>query len=256
MSQPASSSPSSTEVFCVFCGSGNPRANGRCSQCGRDLFVGTSESDPQAEVAQSNTESPAPEARSTDHYAIQAHPRGINTKQMIVLWYGAVACVVVAVLSGSSTVGALVAVLVLTGLSVLTLSHHPNVRKKIVAVSVIGPILLLVLCVAGFNYFPRPSNRLSNVSPDSIALFDLHMSLSSSCGEVTGRVRNHSERTLKSIKFRVTLSDSTGPIDGADSSAFVEVPSGETRSFSTSVCGLRESTGWTWSYDVLEVRGE
>ena len=130
MSQPASSSPSSTEVFCVFCGSGNPRANGRCSQCGRDLFVGTSESDPQAEVAQSNTESPAPEARSTDHYAIQAHPRGINTKQMIVLWYGAVACVVVAVLSGSSTVGALVAVLVLHRFVSSYVVSSPQCAKK------------------------------------------------------------------------------------------------------------------------------
>jgi len=175
---------------------------------------------------------------------------------MIVLWYGAVACVVVAALSGSSAVGALVAVLVLTGMSVLTLSHHPNVRKKIVAAWVIGPILLLVLCVAGFIYFSRRSNRLSDVSPDTIALFDLHMSLSYSCGEVTGRVRNHSERTLKSIKLRITLSDSTGPIDGADASTFVEVPAGETRSFSASVCGLRESPGWTWSYSLLEVRGE
>jgi len=243
-------------VFCVFCGSGNPRASGRCSQCGRDLFVGSSEPEPQVEAAQSNTASPTPEAPSTVQSAVQAHPRGINTKQMIVLWYGAVACVVVAVLSGSSTVGALVAVLVLTGMSVLTLSHHPNVRKRIVPVWVIGPILLLVLCVAGFIYFSRPSNRLSDVSPDSIALFDLHMSLSNSCGEVTGRVRNQSERTLKSIKLRITLSDSTGPIDGADASAFVQVPSGETRSFNASVCGLRESPGWTWSYSVLEVRGE
>jgi hypothetical protein len=256
VSQPASSSPTSTEVFCVFCGSGNPRENERCSQCGRALFLGSSESEPQVEVAKSNTESPAPEAPSTDHSAVQARPRGINTKQMIVLWYGAVACVVVTVLSGSSTVGALVAVLVFTGMSVLTLSHHPNVRKKIVAVWVIGPILLLVLCVAGFIYFSRRSSRLSDVSPDSIALFDLHMSLSYSCGEVTGRVRNHSERTLKSIKLRITLSDSKGPIDGADASAFVEVPSGETRSFNASVCGLRESPGWTWSYSVLEVRGE
>jgi hypothetical protein len=224
VSQPASSLSDSTEVFCVFCGSGNPRANGRCSQCGRDLFLGSSESEPQVVAAQSDTGSPAPEASSTDQSAVRAHPRGINTKQMIVLWYGAVACVVVAVLSGSSTVGALVAVLVLTGMSVLTLSRHPNVRKKIVAVWVIGPILLLVLCVAGFIYFSRPSNRLSDVSPDSIALFDLHMSLSYSCGEVTGRVRNHSERTLKSIKFRIMLSDSTGPIDGADASASVDVP--------------------------------
>jgi hypothetical protein len=256
VSQPASSLPSSTEVFCVFCGSGNARGNGRCTRCGRDLFLGISESEPQAEAAQSNTESPVPEAPSTDHSTLQAHPRGINATQMIVLWYGAAACVAVALLSGSSTVGALVAVPVLTGMSVLTLSHHPNVRKKLVAVWVIGPILGLALCAAGFIYFSRPSSRLSDVSPDSIALFDLHMSLSSSCGEVTGRVRNHSERTLQSIKFRVTLSDSTGPIDGADASAFVEVPSGETRSFSTSVCGLRESPGWTWSYSVLKVRGE
>lgn len=256
VSQPASSMPGTTEVFCVFCGSGNPRANARCSQCGRDLFLGSSESEPQVKAAQSSSELPAREAPSKDHSAVPAHPRAINTKQMIVLWYGAVACVVVAVLSGSSTVGALVAVLMLTGMSVLTLSHHPNVRKKIVAVWVIGSILLLILVVAGFIYFSRPSNRQSAVSPNSIALFDLNMSLSYNCGQVTGRVRNQSEKTLKSIKFRVTLSDSTGPIDGADASVFVEVPPGETRSFNANVCGLRESPGWTWNYSVLEVQGE
>jgi len=255
MSAPASTLPSSTEVFCVFCGSGNKSVNARCSQCGRDLFLGSSESEPQVEATRSNTETPAPTPLSSDHSAVSP-PRGINTKQMIALWYGAVACVVVAMLSGSSTVGALVAVVMLTGMSVVTLSHHTNVRKKVVAVWVIGPILLLVLCAVGFVYFSRPSNRLSAVSPDSIAMFDLHMSLSYRCGEVTGRVRNHSEKTVKSIKFRITLSDSTGAIDGADASALVEVPSGETRSFSTSVCGLRESPGWTWSYSVLEVRGE
>jgi len=113
-----------------------------CRQCGRDLFLGNSVSEPEVKASQSTTDSPATEAPS-DHSATQRLPRGINTKQLVVLWYGAVACVVVAVLSGSSTVGALVAVLVLTGMSVLTLSHQPNVRKKLVAVWVIGPIVLL-----------------------------------------------------------------------------------------------------------------
>jgi hypothetical protein len=241
VSQPASSSPSTTEVFCVFCGPGNAGTNGRSDQCGRELFVGNLGSDAHAPATESNVEASVPQATSPEHSAVHTHRLGINTKQMIVLWYGVLACVVVAVLSGSSTVGALVAVLAFTGMSVLTLSHRPNVRKKIVAFWVIGPILLLVLCATGFIYFSRPSNRLSDISPDSIALFDLHMSLSYGCGEVTGRARNHSTRTLKSIKFRITLSDSNGPIDGADASAYVEVPSGETRSFNTRVWAQRIS---------------
>jgi flagellar biosynthesis protein FliQ len=85
--------------------------------------------------------------------------------------------VLVAVLSTSTTIGTLVAILAITGMSVLTLSNQPRLHKKIVALWVFGPVLLSILCGAGFVYFSRASNHLSNISSDSINLFDLHMSL-------------------------------------------------------------------------------
>ncbi len=256
VSQPTSSSSNSNQVFCVFCGSENPKADTQCTRCGRELFIGVVESVPQEHSSALNTEPTVPESPPTEQPAPTILHRGINTKQMIVLWYGALACVVVAIISGSSTVGAFLAVIVFTGMAVFTLSQQPNVRKQVVAIWVIGPLALSTLCVASIIYFPRNRDHLSDISPDSIILFDTKMSLGSYCGEVTGRVRNQSDKAVKSIKVRITLSDSTGPIDGADAYASVEVPPGETRSFNTSACGLRESPGWTWNYKVLEVRGE
>jgi hypothetical protein len=175
---------------------------------------------------------------------------------MIVLWYGATAAIGVVVASGS-TIGICFGLLIGTGVIIFTLSEHPRVRKKRVAFWVLGPISALCLIFGGLLLFEsKPSLRLVSVPATSAELFDLHMQLSYACGEITGRVRNHSEKTLKSIKVRVELSDPTGTIDGADTDISVEVPSGETRSFSSSVCGLRESPGWTWSYNVLEVRGQ
>ena len=241
-------------MFCVSCGAENFETYKNCTRCGAELFLGKSGlKELQHKAVEPVTDEHSPAISS--HHTSPVN-RGISTKQMIVLWYGVLGTITIIITSGS-TLGITVAVLVLTGTTIYTLSPHPNVRRKQIVLWVVGPTVAVCGVGAGlFLYQSKPSYHLSAIPGGSVELFDTKMSLSSYCGEITGRLRNHSSMHVKSVKLHITLSDTTGAIDGGDSEANVDVPASETRSFNSSICGLRETPGWTWSYSIVEIRGE
>jgi hypothetical protein len=224
-----------------------------CKSCGKELFLGERVATPSSK----QTPSPSIPGQSPISILEPARTRfSLNTKQLIALWYGALVIIATA-LASTSTIGVIVAVLIATVATVYTLSGHPAIKKKTVLAWVLAPIAtvgLLIGVIGLYDY--APSFKLTDVPSSKVRMFDLNMQLNSACGEITGRVSNYSDQVLKSAKLRIRLSDSTGPIDGATAEISLDVPSGETRSFTGSICGLRKSSSWTWTYDILEIRGD
>lgn len=143
-----------------------------------------------------------------------------------------------------------------TGLLVFSCYSHPGVRKRKAVFWIVLPLVLLAGGIATIFYRESHSTAFdSPIAVNQLELFDLSMNVGTYCGEITGRVRNLSSKELTSMKLRVQLSDPAGVIDGGTADVTVEVPSAETRSFTTTLCDLRPKPNWTWSYSVLEAKG-
>src|SRR5580704_18813634 len=104
-------------MFCVLCGGSNPTGSINCQHCGKELFAPSPGLQSGPEVAEST---PGKSLGTTMIQGLVQSPKaGLNTKQLIVLWYGSIVIVGIALTSGS-TVGALVAAIVATVLLVYT----------------------------------------------------------------------------------------------------------------------------------------
>lgn len=182
--------------------------------------------------------------------------RQLSTAQLVFLWYGVFILCGIAI-AAESVIGGVISVIAVTGLLVFSCYSHPGVKKRKAVLWIISPPLLLVIGIGGLIYNDSHPNMFRESIPvNQVQLFDLQMNLDSSCGDISGRVRNLSSKDLKWVQLRVQLSDASGIIDGGTADVSTEVPSAETRSFTATVCGLRPKPNWTWTYSVVSAKGQ
>lgn len=239
-------------MYCIFCGAACQPDASACSSCGRQF-------PPTASQVQQVTPPPVV-GPSQPPTHISAAPSGsmrqLSTAQLVFLWYGVFILCGIAI-AAESVIGGVISVIAVTGLLVFSCYSHPGVKKRKAVLWIISPPLLLVIGIGGLIYNDSHPNMFRESIPvNQVQLFDLQMNLDSSCGDISGRVRNLSSKDLKWVQLRVQLSDASGIIDGGTADVSTEVPSAETRSFTATVCGLRPKPNWTWTYSVVSAKGQ
>ncbi|MDP3014212.1 MAG: hypothetical protein Q8M92_08235 [Candidatus Subteraquimicrobiales bacterium] len=212
---------------------------------------------------------------------------GMNTKQLIVLWY---ACLAVATALGiyafehdDEWLSPILAIIVLVAaLLVYSFRQHPAANKRRVFQAVGYPILGIGLI--GFAAMlldrnlpdtycpPATSQEEISIPVDKIEVFDYTLSVPFSeysglplgfrAPRLIGRVRNKSENTLISLDLKITVYDAARPkktvVDVATVKVVFEplegVPPGGVRSFEVEITELRPPEKWECRCQVINAQ--
>jgi hypothetical protein len=135
----------------------------------------------------------------------------MNTGQLIVLWYAAVAVMIglyAIAQAKHSPPHVLLAIVIFAGVFIYTLRPHPEARKRLVLVSVLTPFLCLGLGMSGWWLYTS-----SVIAPSEIELIDPRLPFEKSTMWLTGRVRNHSSYMLTEYTVDISFYDKGEVID-------------------------------------------
>ncbi len=190
----------------------------------------------------------------------------MNTAQLVVLWYAGFAIVATLLAhSEESPTTLILAIILFAGLILFTLRNHPKANKKSVAIAVLSPLVLfvlLIISVAGYNeYISRPSS-FTSIPLNQIEIFDTTLGFREGYSyheaTVSGRVLNSSALTLKFLTLQIAVvgKETNVQVDGATMVVSLDVPPGETRSFTATDNNMRPPESWSWSYTRLFASGE
>lgn len=231
----------------------------------------------------------------------------MNTNQLIILWYGSL--VLVAILyfyfeqdSSILLIVLLLSVVLAVFLSYLTFRNSDEVNKAyvlkngVLPVGIIVSLIIIGNIIDSFSSTAMSPNRTINT--EEIEIIEPKFQLAESIYEskkatFSGRIRNHSNRTIRTISVRIRLYDvdyespdidegvrltpqefflSSGiylhSLEGdlrkkvgkqIDTDDFryrrITVGPGDTKSFSVNnnFTGIRPSKYWVWDYEILYV---
>jgi hypothetical protein len=71
---------------------------------------------------------------------------------------------------------------------------------------------------------------------------------------VTGRIRNNSTFTARSLRVRISVLDTTmKEVDGTELDIKTPIPPGSVRAFDQQIQIMPPGGKWTWNYDVVSV---
>lgn len=163
----------------------------------------------------------------------------MNFKQLVVGWYAVLLIAAMIVTYAISVDGNLQrlslfagTVVFIGGALIYTVSDRHQVKiKRLGYAVVVPPLTLTVLALLGWALLTgigSLSDSLKSTSPEDLALTDLAVEESSTCGDaegeslfseclvVTGVVENTRDEKLHQISLRVTIRDTVGNIIGTD----------------------------------------
>ena len=190
----------------------------------------------------------------------------INTIQLVVIWYAglAVSLVLFSADPDSTTVSVLfntTGIIILAGTLIYSLRPHPEVSKRVVAVSVFIPSLLVAVLL-WYSNRPDPGIVVSN---DDVEVFDMDLNfiqineplvVAGPFWMLKGRVRNNSEYRISSFEVRLDVYRNGRLVDGDVSTVEFDsspIPPSAVRTFKTTFGRLGPQQEFEPSYSILRV---
>jgi len=206
----------------------------------------------------------------------------LNTKQLIVVWYASLAVAFVLTAHGlenpsSRPVSLIFAIAAVAAASIISFAPNRSARKRIVALGVLIPVLLVAGAVAYVVWRSEYSDAAevarqqkefgvdpfrglpAIIDPKDLELFDMSLKPSPIPHEawLTGRVRNKSSHAIQQFDLWIQIYDGGAKSDSAGTRVqfMLPVPVSEAKSFETKVDGLRFPAEWTWKYEIYNSLG-
>jgi hypothetical protein len=188
----------------------------------------------------------------------------MNTKQMIALWYGGLAVLVLILAGERSAVTLSAAAVVLLLLIVYSFSKRHHVSKHKVILAIMLPFCLLGIAsfiFEGSTYYPDglpPPNTSSMLPQDGASLQDTQFHHRFFMDRFSGKVQNNSNLNLNTVVIRFSLTHASGKVeDVVTTLKGFNIAPGQSAPFSQTLLGLhpRAKGQWKWSAQVLGATG-
>jgi hypothetical protein len=186
----------------------------------------------------------------------------MNTKQLIILWYGAIITLIFLLSGESSTVTLSIVGVVVLLLLIYSLGPHHRASKHKVLLAVVLPILLVGIgsfVFEGSSDYPgTPVTNLQVISPQSIELTDTHVHHAFFMDKISGQIKNNSSETIRSLVIQFNLNSASGQTE-QNNVTFkgLSIAPGSTWNFNQSMFGIhpRLKNQWKWSFQILAAVG-
>jgi len=189
----------------------------------------------------------------------------MSTKQLVVLWYGAILMFVLLLVKVSSLITIGIGAGLLLILLIYSLSRHHKAHKGQLVLAIGLPMMLFG--IGGFvlgGSVDNPSmywesSPVSLLPTSEIQVLDTHVRHSFLSDTISGKIQNNSSATVQSLTLRVLFGGEAKTAENWHVKiSNLNIPPGSSAPFSEKVGDFHLSLkkNWPWSFQVLAVEGQ